>query len=80
MSAARIFLHFSYKKYLPVFNSFLSGASYIEQSDSVPGESGACRFSSEKPVFPNTFLEILGCSSSGAIVCRLAWKWGELYR
>jgi hypothetical protein len=65
---------FPIKKYLPMFNSFLPGASYIEQSDSVPGESGAYRFSSEKPVFPDTFLEILGCSSSGAIACRLAWR------
>jgi hypothetical protein len=34
---------------------FLPGAFYIEQKDSVPGKSGACRFSPEKPGFSSTF-------------------------
>jgi hypothetical protein len=34
---------------------FLPAASYIEQLDSVPGKSGACRFCPEKPGFSSTF-------------------------
>jgi hypothetical protein len=34
---------------------FLPGASYIEQLDSVPGKSGACRFIEKNPAFPAHF-------------------------
>jgi len=49
---------------------FLPGAFYIEQLDSVPGKSGVCRFSPEKPGFSSRFLEILRRSSRGTSSCR----------
>ena len=45
---------FPKNKYLSMIHVFVPPASYIEQLDSVPGKSGACRFSPEKPGFSST--------------------------
>jgi hypothetical protein len=38
-----------------MIHGLLPGASYIEQLDSVPGKSDACRFSREKTAFSAHF-------------------------